>query len=343
MLAGVIGLSFLCFALAGRAENGYYERNLVFSDTSDKKDTLTGVEAPVNDAKKEFREFFFTSSLPLGTDGNQLNPQMISFTQGYIKQYGKKMEEMKDWGRPYFDMMDEILTQHDLPKELKYLAVIESYLKTNARSRTGAVGPWQFMPATAKNMGLRVSKKYDERKDFVKSTHAASKYLTNLYSMYGDWLLVIAAYNGGPGKVDAAIRKSSSRDFWTLQKYLPAESQKHVKKFIATHYMMEGQGSITTVTKGETKESLANTSVVTEASSSKTQSISGRYNSFVIMKHISIDIASFNRLNPNFDKLIAFNGNYELRLPNDKMDIFLAKKPVILDESMQLLLNSGTN
>ena len=180
ILAGVIGLPFLCFALAGRAENGYYERNFVISDTSDKKDTLTGEAVPASDPKKEFSEFSFTSYLPHGTVESQLNPQMISFVQGYIKQYGKKMEEMRDWGRPYFDMMDKILTQHDLPKELKYLAVIESYLKTNARSRTGAVGPWQFMPATAKNMGLRVSKKYDERKDFAKSTHAASKYLTNL-------------------------------------------------------------------------------------------------------------------------------------------------------------------
>ena len=84
-----------------------------------------------------------------------------------------------------------------------------------------------------------------------KSTHAASRYLTSLFSIYGDWLLVIAAYNGGPGKVNTAIKKSGSRDFWTLQKYLPAESKNHVKKFIATHYMMEGEGGITTVTKAE--------------------------------------------------------------------------------------------
>ena len=78
------------------------------------------------------------------------------------------MEDMKEWGKPYFDMMDAILIKHGLPKELKYLAVIESKLKSNARSWAGAVGPWQFMPATARNMGLKVGRKYDERTDFKK-------------------------------------------------------------------------------------------------------------------------------------------------------------------------------
>ncbi|MEI9807627.1 MAG: transglycosylase SLT domain-containing protein [Bacteroidota bacterium] len=191
---------------------------------------------------------------------------------------------------------------------------------------------------------MRISKKYDERKDFSKSTHAASKYLASLYALYGDWLLVIAAYNGGPGKVNAAIKKSGSRDFWTLQQYLPAESKNHVKKFIATHYIMEGQGGITTATKVEGKDLTAGSPLSEEeAANSKKQSISGRYNSFIIMKHISMDMVSFNKMNPNFDKLIGSNGNYELTLPTDKMDIFLVKKPTILNESMQLLLNAGTN
>ena len=92
------------------------------------------------------------------------------------------MEDMKDWGKPYFDMMDAILTQHGLPKELKYLAVIESQLKTNARSWAGAVGPWQFMPATARNMGLKVERNMMKERIIYKSTHAASKYLTSLFA-----------------------------------------------------------------------------------------------------------------------------------------------------------------
>jgi membrane-bound lytic murein transglycosylase D len=269
---------------------------------------------------------------------------VISFVEGYVAQHTRRMDQIREWGKPYFNLMDDILAKYNLPTELKYLAVIESYLKKNARSWAGAVGPWQFMPGTARNYGLKVGKNYDERKDFAKSTHAASKYLTSLYSLYSDWLLVIAAYNSGPGKVDAAIRKSGSRDFWKLQRYLPLESRNHVKKFIATHYMMEGQGGVTTAGKAETR-SLAPVAAPDGemAAKSKIQSISGRYNSFVIMKHISMDIAAFNKLNPNFDKLIASNGNYELRLPDDKMELFMSRKPAILNESMQLLLSGGTN
>ena len=312
-------------------------------DTAIKKDSLTQI---VTDPKQGFKDLFVTSTLGNGINTEQLNPLAISFVQDYIDKFGKTMGDMKSWGKPYFDMMDGILTQHGLPKELKYLAVIESHLKSNVRSWSGAVGPWQFMPATARNFGLRVNRYYDERTDYFKSTHAASRYLTDLFTIYGDWLLVIAAYNGGAGNVDHAIKKSGSKDFWTLQNFLPAESRNHVKKFIATHYIMEGQGGITTATKEEIKNLLFgnNTSLSKEElSTSKTLAISGRYNSLVIVKYIIMDIAAFNRMNPDFDKLIAANGNYELRLPNDKMDIFMAKKFDILNESVQLLLNPVNN
>jgi membrane-bound lytic murein transglycosylase D len=335
----IICLFLSSFAHAGRAEGNYFDTRSPLSDTADKKDSLKEVST-INDSKQEFKDLFIANTLSNGITIEQLNPQAISFVEDYMEKFGKTMEDMKDWGRPYFTMIDAILTQHNLPKELKYLAVIESQLKTNARSWAGAVGPWQFMPATARNMGLRIGKKYDERRDLNKSSHAASKYLTNLFAIYGDWLLVIAAYNGGPGKVNAAIKKSGSRDFWTLQKYLPAESRNHVKKFIATHYMMEGQGGITTISKDEARYMSVNTALKPEeTANSKIQSISGRYNSLVIVKHITMDIAAFNKMNPDFDKLIASSGNYELHLPAEKMEVFLTKKPVILNESMQLLLN----
>ncbi|HUQ97016.1 MAG TPA: lytic transglycosylase domain-containing protein, partial [Chitinophagaceae bacterium] len=114
-------------------------------------------------------------------------------------------------------------------------------------------GPWQLMPTTARELGLRVSKKTDERKQYYKSTTAAAKYLRDLYSEYGDWLLVIAAYNAGPGNVNKAIRKAGSRNFWKLQAFLPAETRGHVKRFIGTHYFFEDAGSETTLTKAEAK------------------------------------------------------------------------------------------
>ncbi len=277
----------------------------------------------------------------------QLNPRAISFVEDYMNKHTKQLEQMKDWGKPYFDMMDGILTAHGLPGELKYLAVIESNLKSYALSWAGAVGPWQFMPGTARRMGLKVSSYLDERTDYHKSTHAAAQYLSELFSIYNDWLLVIAAYNGGSGNVNYAIRKSSSRNFWDLQFYLPEESRNHVKKFIATHYIMEGNGGITTVTKDEAKDLVLsptkNNLSDEELNNSKTQIIGGKYNSLIIAKNILMNIASFNRYNPDFDKQIGVTGSFELRLPTDKMEIFNTKKYKILDESMKLLLAPLTN
>ncbi len=341
---GVFCFVALLFSSYSRAEAGLDHRPV--SDTADiqtkdspKKDTLL-------DPKAGFRHMIATPE-PLfsnGVDLELLNPLAISFVEDYMSKHTRSMTAMKDWGRAYFDMMDGILTKHGLPKELKYLAVIESQLKSHATSWAGAVGPWQFMPATARKLGLRVGGKVDERRDIYKSTHAACRYLTNLYAIYGDWLLVIAAYNGGPGKVNAAIKKSGSHDFWTLQKFLPAESRKHVKKFIATHYIMEGSGGVTTLTKMETKNYLTSAATVknAEVEDAVSQVITGRYNSSIIVKHVSMDQLAFNRINPNFDADIAFNGKYELRLPAKKMEIFKTKKSDILNESIMLLLNGDT-
>ena len=302
----------------------------------------------VNDLKKGFKDLFIPTNEVAGVNISQLNPRAISFVEDYMQRHKKNLEKLKGWGRPYFDLMDAILTSHGIPKEMKYLAVIESHLKTYAVSWAGAVGPWQFMPATGRRMGLKVSSYIDERTDYFKSTHAAARYLTELYSIYKDWLLVIAAYNGGPGNVNSAIRRSNSSDFWTLQNALPAESRDHVKKFIATHYIMEGEGGLTTLTKEETKDHLLASSInpagknlsSDEMSNSNAQNVSGKYNSIVIAKHTIFSITDFNRYNPDFDKLIMANGTYELRLPADKMDLFKAKRNDILNESLQILLDA---
>lgn len=312
----------------------------IAQDTIAKKDSVT----PLNDLKKGFKNLFVNNSLGNGISSQQLNPQAITFVQDYMRKNASGLKKMKDWGRPYFDLIDEVLTQHGLPKELKYLAVIESGLRENIISWAGAVGPWALMPATARMYGMRVTPQIDERTDYFKSTHVAAKLLKDLYEMYGDWLLVIAAYNGGPGNVNKAIRRSGSKDFWTLQHDLPNESKNHVKKFIATHYIMEGEGGITTVTKNEAKNKLVNTKVnltEEEQKNVKLQSISGRYKSSVVLKHIALDAITFNRYNPNFDNLLANKGIYDLRLPGDKMELFLQKKFEILNESLQQVLSSA--
>jgi membrane-bound lytic murein transglycosylase D len=302
------------------------------SDSANKQETTT-------DPKEGFKDLFAKNATGENLTTVKLNPRAVSFVQDYVDKFGNNLNKMKGWGRPYFDIMNNILSQHGLPTELKYLSVIESALKTYAVSWAGAVGPWQFMPATARNLGLRVTKKVDDRVDFYKSTHAAARYLTELYGIYNDWLLVIAAYNGGPGNVNSAIRKSGSKNFWDLQYYLPTESRNHVKKFIATHYIMEGDGGITTVTKKEAENLLLNpveeTTAITDAS---TLNVTGKYHSIVISQFLKMNIAEFSRLNPNFDKVLAANGNFDLRLPADKMLLFQANKPQILEQSIKLLL-----
>lgn len=180
-----------------------------------------------------------------------LNKQAAQFAKLYIQKNRQSLRSIKQRNTATFAMMETVLRKYGLPVELKYLAVVESELKSTARSRVGAVGPWQFMPSTAKILGLKVTRKNDERKHYEKSTKAAAIYLKDLYAEYGDWLLVIAAYNSGPAPVNRAIRKSGSRNFWKLQQFLPAETRGHVKKFIATHYYFEGQGGVTTFTKAE--------------------------------------------------------------------------------------------
>jgi len=343
MLKKLLIISCFAFFLTGNAHAetpGQPQPSLPKIDTlGERRDTLNKPTPSLNDPKAAFKDLFITETYQDGVSMDELNPMAVSFVEDYMDKFGKKMDEVKANGKPYFDMMDEVLVQHGLPKELKYIAVIESFLKPNARSGAGAVGPWQFMPATARNMGLKVSAKVDERRDLVKSTHAASRYLTSLYGIYGDWLLVIAAYNGGPGNVDAAIRRSGSREFWKLQQFLPLESRNHVKKFIATHYMMEGVGGVTTLTKSENAARLLADTARTLIADAKLQSITGRYNALVIVKYISMSLVDFSKLNPGFDKSIASNGKYELQLPAPKMDIFLTRKFDILNESLQLLLN----
>jgi membrane-bound lytic murein transglycosylase D len=179
----------------------------------------------------------------------------------------------------------------------------------------------------------------DERTDYYKSTDAAARYLLLLYKDLKDWLLVIAAYNGGPGRVYDAIRKSGSRNFWALQYYLPTESRNHVKKFIATHYIMEATPGSSVLNFNVIEplkdpvlsvEDLANTEVL---------NISGKYNSLIIAKNLSMDINEFTRLNPGFDGMLASGNGYDLRLASDKMDLFVRNKYAILNECVQLLLS----
>lgn len=139
----------------------------------------------------------------------------------------------------YLPIFSEVLDKRKLPDEIKYLAVIESALNPNAVSWCGATGLWQFMPGTGRLMNLQINGEIDERKDIVKSTEKAFSYLESMYTLYGDWFMALAAYNCGPGNVNKAIARSGGkRDYWSVRKFLPRETQQYVPKFIAAVFVM---------------------------------------------------------------------------------------------------------
>lgn len=294
--------------------------------------------------KNLFEKYHYNPGI---TQSAHLNPQASLFIRDYLNKNSDHLLALKDWGTHYFNLIDQILTRYGLPRELKYLAVIESNLQTSATSWAGAAGPWQFMPVTAREYGLLVNNRADERRDYFKSTHAASRYLLNLYKQFNDWLLVIAAYNGGPGRVYEAIKKSGSRNFWELQYYLPEESRNHVKKFIATHYIMENEQAAGVSKKvyhfkpwTEGVSPLNNRQKLSteELAGTKTQTISGKFLAAVIARHIEMSQSDFDRYNPSFNEQLEQNGQFDLMLPEEKMDLFLANKYQILNESVQTML-----
>lgn len=166
-----------------------------------------------------------------------------SVVRKFIDQYVTRMRRgsamMLGASNFYIPIFEDALEAYQLPLELKYLPIIESALNPSATSRAGAGGLWQFMPATGKRYGLEITSLIDERRDPIKSSYAAAQMLKNLYEIFGDWTLVIAAYNCGPGNVSKAIKRANGeRDYWKIYPHLPAETRGYVPAFIAANYMM---------------------------------------------------------------------------------------------------------
>lgn len=163
--------------------------------------------------------------------------------KNYINVYSRKRREqvrvMLGLSEYYFPRFEEIFDLYGVPYEIKYLSVIESALNPRAVSRVGAVGAWQFMYSTGKAYGLTINSLVDERRDPIAASHAAAKFLADLYEIYHDWTLALAAYNCGPGNVNKAIRRSGGkRNFWDIYYYLPRETRGYVPAFIAATYTM---------------------------------------------------------------------------------------------------------
>ncbi len=167
------------------------------------------------------------------------NPVVRRYIDLYAVRKREQVGRMLALAQYYFPMFEQVLDEYNMPLELKYLAVVESALNPNAKSPVGATGLWQFMYSTGKLMGLHTSSYVDERNDPYKSTVAACEYMTKLYKIFGDWNLVLAAYNSGPGNVSKAIRRSGGKtNYWELRSYLPRETAGYVPAFIAVAYTM---------------------------------------------------------------------------------------------------------
>ncbi len=172
-----------------------------------------------------------------------VSPVPLSYNEvvkGYIARYTARpdglISRILGLSKYYFPLIEEELLKADLPVELRALPIIESALQPGATSRAGAAGLWQFMPTTGRSYGLEVNSLVDERRDPVRSTQAACRYLKDLYAIYHDWTLAIAAYNCGPGNVNKAIARSGGKTFWEIYDYLPRETRGYVPAFIGASY-----------------------------------------------------------------------------------------------------------
>lgn len=205
------------------------------SVTDLKYDTVDYPELPTDTLKARLKAL--NSKTPFNI---AYNPALESVIKSYLKNRRNTLQRLMALSEYYFPMFEKELDNYDIPLEVKYLAIVESALKPRAKSRVGATGLWQFMFQTGKMYGLNVSSYVDERSDPIKSTEAASKYLAKLYEIFGDWDLVLAAYNSGPGNVSKAIRRSGGyENYWNIRPFLPRETAGYLPAFLATMYIFE--------------------------------------------------------------------------------------------------------
>lgn len=250
-----------------------------------------------------------------------------SVVKNYIEMYASRRREQVSYmlalGDYYFPLFEQALDREGLPLELKYLPVIESALNPVAVSRAGATGLWQFMLRTGKGYGLEVNSLVDERRDPYKATEAAVRYLKDLYAIYHDWNLVIAAYNCGPGNVNKAIARSGGkRDYWQIYYRLPRETRGYVPAFIAANYIMNHYAD----------HNICPAHMQTSPTALDTVHVNERLHLDQVSAVLDIPVEELRRLNPQFRKdVIPGNSKpYALVLPSEKMYAFVDQHNEIL-------------
>ena len=294
-------------------EESFYLRNYATAASSDETPQKLGTP-------QEYEERL--SKLP-----TEIEMPYNSIVGKYIDMYvGKRRAMVSDMlalHNYYGNIFLEELEKQGMPTELQYLPVIESALKPNAVSRAGAAGLWQFMPATAKGLGMEVNSLVDERRDPRSSSRNAATYLKQLYKIYTDWSLAIAAYNCGPGNVNKALRRAGGgkKDFWEIYRFLPAETRGYVPAFIAANYAMNYY------TEHNIQPRVVSRQLVTD-----TVTVNKRVHFNQIAQVLNIPIDEIRMLNPQYRKDIIPGDNkpYTLVLPSQQVLSYVMSEPQIL-------------
>jgi membrane-bound lytic murein transglycosylase D len=237
------------------------------------------------------------------------------YIEVYTRQKRGSVGVMLGLSQYYFPLFDDVFDYYDVPNEMKYMSIIESALNPRATSRTRAVGLWQFMYGTGRSYGLTINSLVDERRDPIKATYAAARYVKDLYAIYRDWTLVIAAYNCGPGNVNKAIRRSGGkRNYWDIYYYLPRETRGHVPAFIAATYVMNYY-----------REHNLKPIPVNFPVTSDTIMITKNLHFMQISEVLGIPVQLLKDMNPQYrtDIIPVHNKPMSLRLPMDQVTRFI--------------------
>jgi len=248
------------------------------------------------------------------------NEHVKGFINLYTVRKRESVSRMMGVAQLYYPMFEEVMDKYNIPLELKHLAVIESALIPYARSRAGATGLWQFMYPTGKMYGLNVSSYIDQRCDPYKATVAAAEYLKALYGMFGDWQMVLAAYNAGPGTISKAIRRSGGKKtYWEIRPYLPTETQGYVPAFIAANYVMNYGAEHNIYPAVPRKTYFEVDTVVVKEQMSFEQ----------VSQALDISTEEILYFNPQYRKNLIPAGGNAICLPKNKIGMFLSNEQAI--------------
>ncbi|MGG7036560.1 MAG: lytic transglycosylase domain-containing protein, partial [Flavobacterium sp.] len=253
----------------------------------------------------------------------EYNVGLENVIKSFLKNRKKSFERLMGISQFYFPMFEEALAAKNIPLEIKYLAVVESALNPGAVSKMGATGLWQFMYQTGKQYNLNINTYVDERSDPLKASRAASQYMENMYKIFGDWDLVLASYNSGPGNVAKAIRRSGGKqNYWNIRKHLPQETQGYVPAFLATMYIFEYHKEHGIKPNKAIANHFATDTVMVKRAMSFKQ----------ISDLLDVPVAELQFLNPSYKRQeVPFitGENHFLRLPVDKVAIFTSNEDKI--------------